>query len=182
MKNVLFAILFFGAGYSVSAQGNQNGGSPSFADRIYFGGGGSLNGGTNSYNFYRYFTFSVNPLVGYKITSSWSAGIGVNYTMINYPDIKVRLNQYGVSPFTRYNFGKLFTYAEYSVISVPAFDNSFRRTYKRFPLGLGYSMPLGDKAAINAMALYDLLYDRRDGAFASPWIFRVFFTAGRLSF
>jgi hypothetical protein len=164
------------------AQRNSNGGSVPFSERIYFGGGGSLGGGTSSANGFRYFTFTLNPLVGYKITSNWSVGVGVNYTMINYPDFNVRLNQYGVSPFTRYNFGKLFAYSEYSVISVPAFDNSFRQTYRRFPVGLGYSMPLGDKAALNAMALYDLLYDRRDGAFASPWILRVFFTVGRLSF
>jgi hypothetical protein len=181
MNKVVFYILIFFAGGSASAQRNQNGASVPFTDRIYFGGGGSLGGGTSAIG-YRYFNVTINPLVGYKITSSWSVGVGVNYTFLNYPDVKVHLNQYGVSPFTRYNFGRLFAYSEYSMISVPSFDNSFRRTYRRFPVGIGYSMPLGGKTAVNVMALYDLLYKQRDGAFASPWIFRVFFTAGRLSF
>jgi hypothetical protein len=181
MKYSLLFVLIFSTVSLSFAQRNKNGGSVPFADRIYFGGGGSLGGGT-SVNGYRYFNATVNPLVGYKITSNWSAGVGVNYTFLNYPDVKVQLSQYGVSPFTRYNFGKLFAYAEYSLISVPAFDNPSRKTYRRLPIGIGYSMPIGDKAAINVMALYDLLYNQRTGAFTSPWIFRVFFTVGRLSF
>ncbi len=158
----------------------QQQGSVPFSERIYFGGGGSLGGGNDFYG-NRYFAVYVNPLVGYYITQNWSAGIAINYTYLSYPDQNVRLHQYGVSPFTRYNFGKLFAYAEYSTISVPSFDNSYRRTFHRLPIGLGYTAPIGKKAALNIMGLYDVLYDKRNGAFASPWVFRVFVTAGGFS-
>jgi hypothetical protein len=169
---LVFLINILGA-----AAAQEDGSKPPFSERIYFGGGGSLGGGNDFYG-YRYFAIYVSPLVGYKITPNWSAGVALNYTYLSYPDQNVRLHQYGVSPFTRYNFGKLFAYAEYSTISVPSFDNSFRRTFHRFPIGLGYTMPIGQKAAINAMGLYDVLYDRRDGVFTSPWVIRVFITAG----
>jgi hypothetical protein len=31
------------------------------------------------------------------------------------------------------------------------------------------------------MALYDLLYDKRDAVFLSPWVIRVFISAGGIS-
>jgi hypothetical protein len=171
MKKLILLLIFINMlGVAIA----QQGGSIPFSERIYFGGGGSLGGG-NDYYGYRYFAVYVNPLIGYKITQNWSAGVAINYTFLSYPDQNVKLHQYGVSPFTRYNFGKLFAYAEYQTISVPSFDNTFRRTYHRFPIGLGYTMPIGQRAALNGMALYDVMYER-NGAFTSPWVFRVFIT------
>ncbi len=174
MKKLILLLIFINILGTATA---QQGGAIPFSERIYFGGGGSLGGGNDFYG-NRYFAVYVSPLVGYKFTQNWSAGVAINYTYLSYPDQNVKLHQYGVSPFTRYNFGKLFAYAEYSTISVPAFDNSFRRTLHRLPVGLGYTMPIGQKAALNGMGLYDILYDRRDGAFTSPWVIRVFITAG----
>lgn len=175
-KLILLIVLIFALGIAYAQQGQ----SIPFSERIYFGGGGSLGGGNDFYG-NRYFAIYFNPLVGYNITQNWSAGVTINYTYLSYPDQKVRLHQYGVSPFTRYNFGKLFAYAEYSTISVPAFDNSFRRTFHRLPIGLGYTAPISKNAALNIMGLYDVLYDKRNGAFASPWVFRLFITAGGFS-
>jgi hypothetical protein len=175
-----FALVFVAALHSFGqmGEGDSNGGS-SFKDRIYVGGGGSLGGGTDPLYGYRYFNITVSPLVGYKITNNWSAGLGVSYTYLNYPDQRFSVSQYGASPFTRYNFGQVFAYAEYSMISVSALDNSnSRRTLSRLPVGLGYTLPLGRKASLNAVGLYDLLYDKRDGAFASPFILRVFISGG----
>jgi hypothetical protein len=179
------SILLLLIAISVSAIAQQRGktsnsleGVP-ISERIFFGGGGGFSGGT-SYGF-RYTSISVSPLVGYRLTVPWAAGVGVNYTYVRYPDVDVTLTQYGVSPFTQYRFGNLFAYAEYSVLSVPTFDNSSRSIYNRLPVGLGYTMPIGGRAALNMMALYDVLYDARDGVFGSPWVIRVFFTAGGIS-
>ena len=149
---------------------------PSFKDRIYFGGGFGLNGGRDGYG-NNYFYFAVNPIVGYMITPKLSAGTGVSWQQYNYTDIKVKINQYGVSPFVRYNFGKLFSYAEYNLINTPNYYNNStsRANYDRLILGLGYPQPFGSgRGAINAMALYDVLYQQSDRVFASPWVFRVF--------
>lgn len=162
-------------------QGKNSAAHLPVSERIYFGGGGNFGGGTDPFNGFRYTYITASPLMGYIITMPFSVGAGVNYTYVRFPDVDVTLSQYGVSPFARYQFGKLFAYAEYSMISVPAFDNSTRAWYSRFPVGLGYSLPLGGKATLNAMALYDVKYSR-PSVFASPWVLRVFISAGALTF
>ena len=151
------------------------------SERIYFGGGGAFGGGTDPGGA-RYTYVSVSPLMGYMVTRPFSVGAGLNYIYYSYPDYNVSLHQYGISPYVQYRFGKLFAYAEYSMISVPSFDNTSRHMYTRLPVGLGFSQPIGSKASINAMALYDVFYKRTAvGAFPSPWVIRVFVTAGGIS-
>jgi len=150
-------------------------------ERLFFGGGGSFGGGADPYGS-RYTYISVSPLMGYRLTVPFSMGASLNYIYYNYPDHNVSLSQYGISPFAQYRIGKLFAYAEYSWISVPSFDKTFRNTYTRLPIGVGFSQPIGRSASINAMALYDVLYARRNPpVFASPWVIRVFVTAGGIS-
>ncbi len=152
------------------------------SERIYFGGGGSFSTGVHPFYNYRYTYIAVSPLMGYMVTPKFSVGSFVTYQLYRYPDQGVSNSQYGISPFLQYRFSKLFAYAEYSILSVPTFDNSSRTIFTRFPVGLGYSLPLGSNASVNAMALYDLKYRSQSSAFASPWIVRVFFSVGRLSF
>lgn len=151
-------------------------------ERIFFGGGGSFGGGVSGVNGFRYTYISVSPLMGYRVTVPFSVGAGINYVWYNYPDVRVSLSQFGFSPFAQYRIGKLFAYAEYSMISVPSFDNTSRSIYTRLPVGIGFSQPIGPRAAINAMALYDAIYFRYNPpVFASPWVIRVFITAGGIS-
>ena len=149
------------------------------SERVYIGGGGSFGAGTD--NGYRYTYVSASPIVGYRVTRPFSMGAACNYIYYSYPDVNVTLHQYGISPYAQYMFGKLFAYAEYSIISVPSFDNSFRTVYTRFPIGLGFSQPIGPKASINAMALYDIKWKREAFIFPSPWVIRIFVTAGGIS-
>jgi len=151
---------------------------PSFKDRVYFGGGIGLNGGVDGSG-NNYFYFAVSPIIGYMVTPKLSVGTGVSWQQYNYTDIKVKVNQYGISPFVRYNLGRLFSYAEYSLINTPNYYSSStsRSNYDRLLLGLGYTMPFGSgRGAINAMGLYDVLYKQSDHVFASPWVFRIFFS------
>lgn len=150
-------------------------------DRMYFGGGFGLNAGT--INNVGYFDISLSPIIGYMITPQLSAGTGISWQRTSY-DTKpsIVINQWGVSPFVRYNFNQqLFSMAEYNFISTPTFGFNqqgagYTRTFTRFLLGIGYSQPLGSRGAVNAVGLYDVTYNKNDFAFASPWVFRVFFT------
>jgi len=156
----------------------------SLKDRIYVGGGFGLSGGTD-YSGYKYFTFSLSPIVGYMITPQLSAGTGITYQYLSYGDLNIKLHQYGVSPFVRYNIKQFFGQVEYNVISTPyvIVDNngvyaSRRATYDRLLEGIGVAQPIGERAKINLLAMYDLLYtsDRSQSPFGSPWVLRVFFS------
>ena len=153
-------------------------------DRIYFGGGFGINSG--SVNGISYFDISLSPIIGYMITPQVSAGTGINWQRTSYETTpSVVLNQWGVSPFVRYNFNpQFFTTAEYNYISTPTLTYSAQtkyssgpsRIFNRLLLGIGYSQPLGKRGAINAVGLYDVLFKKEEQAFASPWVFRVFFS------
>ena len=117
------------------------------------------------------------PIIGYKVTNQFSAGATLTYQYYNYPDNNYSVTQYGISPFVRYNFGQMFVYSEYMILNSPTYDpNTPRKVYNRWLMGIGYSMPLGKRGALNAMGLYDVLYKTSDRVFNSPWVFRVFFS------
>lgn len=146
---------------------------PKLSERIYFGGGFGLGGGTG------YFSIALNPIVGYMVTPKLSVGTGINWSMTSYTAINPSksVNQYGISPFVRYNFDQLFMYGEYNLLSTNFLSDPNKRQFiSRFLLGLGYSQPLGKRGAINVVGLYDVLYKQNDSPFASPWVFRVFFS------
>lgn len=147
----------------------------SWKDRVYAGGGLGLSGGTDTYG-NRYFYFALNPIVGYMFTPKFSGGLGFQWQHYDYPDIDIKYDQYGISPFMRYNIGNLFAYTEYSILNSPTYDNSQRDNFDRLLVGLGYSQPMGKRGSINVMGLYDVLYVRSERVFASPWVFRVYFS------
>lgn len=147
----------------------------SLSERLYFGGGLGLNGGTDGYG-NRYFYVGLYPIVGYMVNSNLSVGMGINYQYYSYPDVDYDIHQYGFSPFVRYNFGQLFLYGEYTLLNTPVYNinSGVRKTYDRLLLGAGFSQPLGGRAALNVMGLYDVLWNRSEYVFQSPWVFRVF--------
>lgn len=145
------------------------------SDRLYFGGGLGLNGGTDSYG-NRYFFVGLYPIVGYMVNNQFSVGTGITYQYYSYPDVNQELTQYGVSPFARYNFGQIFLYTEYMFLSTPTYINAQRKTFNRWLLGVGFSQPIGKRSSLNVMGLYDVIWKQTDYAFASPWVFRVYFS------
>jgi hypothetical protein len=187
MRTLTFVLIMLLAGNVCFAQQrsgtskNSAAGLP-LSERIFFGGGGTFGGGIHPSNGYRYRYISISPLVGYRITMPFAAGVSLLYQRYSFPDVKINLDQYGASPFVQYRFGKLFAYAEYQVLSVPNFDRPGRSMYTRLPIGLGFSQPIGARAAINAVALYDVTYNRATSPFTTPWIVRVYITAGGISF
>ena len=177
MKISILAIFCFLSLSCFAQRTIDEGAGWSAKDRLYMGGGLGLNGGADAYG-NRYFYFALNPIIGYMIDTKLSVGTGLNWQRYSYSEpVKLNIDQYGVSPFVRYNFSQLFAYGEYNLINTPTYNLTQRRTYDRLLLGLGYSQPFGQRrGSINAMALHDVIYDQQERAFASPWVFRVFFS------
>ena len=173
MKRLAWIVFVMMCSSGAFAQG-FSGQSPD--QKFYFGGGGSFGGGTNSQGF-RYTYYSVFPVVGYRITPEFSTGTGINWQHYSFPDNGSSYDQYGVSPFLRYNFKQLFFQTEFDIINSPTFYDDTRSIYNRLLFGIGFSQPFSStgRGAINAMAMYDVLY-RQPSVFNSPFVFRVFVT------
>lgn len=148
----------------------------SFMDKVYFGGGGSLGGGSNL------FSISVSPLVGYKFTEQFSAGMQLTYQFTRF--FGNSYSDYGGGPFVRYNITQnLFGYAQYEYLnfarSLNATGETVRIDFNSFFVGGGYSTPVGKSLSLNVMALYNLLYgDGTNTPYASPLQFRMGIVAG----
>jgi len=173
--SILLGFISIGALAQIDVDDQSN-----WMDRVYFGGGGSFGGGTS--NGIKYTYLSVSPVVGYMVTSQFSAGSGFIYQRTSYSDIKFTYDQYGIMPFVRYNFNNFFVTAEYNYINLPLMSYSNlgykvdARVYRsRMFLGAGFSQPLGGRGRINAMVMYDVLYQPNSG-FYSPLVYRVFFS------
>jgi len=103
--------------------------------------------------------------VGYMITPSLSAGVGITYQHATYKLItpKIKTNQIGGNVFARYKISRqFFAYTEYEVIGRDPnlFDaDKSKEAIPAFYIGGGLYQPINDKAGISIIALYDLIYD-----------------------
>ena len=167
---LLFATVAFAqkGGYTVDKESN-------WQDRMYFGGGFGLSGGSWGTS------ISLSPIVGYMVSNRVSVGIGATYQYYKYQNgiYDYTDNRWGMQFFGRVNLIKqIFAYAEYSFLNYSYYgDTNDRRVANRLPLGLGISQPLGPRSALNLVAAYDVLYDSQDqSAYASPWVFTIYFS------
>ena len=183
MKKFLLPFLFLCIITSAHAQWGEEpmDEKPSIRDRMFFGGGFGLN--FSSY----YDFFSISPIVGYKVTDKLAGGLMFQYRFTKYkaytPNIKT--NDYGVSPFLRYNvFGPIFLHTEYEYLNYEfpiTPTESQRISFNSFLAGGGFFQPLGRNAGFYAMALYNFSYKSNYSspqAYNSPWVLRVGITAG----
>jgi hypothetical protein len=140
-------------------------------DRIYFGGGMGLSGGSG------YTMISLSPIVGYMISDRLSGGIGATYQYYKFDDFSD--NRWGGQVFLRMNvINPIFLYGSYEFINYstgPTLDGP-RETVSRLPLGVGISQPIGRRSSINMIAAYDVLWDDQLRVYNSPWVFSVFFS------
>ncbi len=170
MKKFLILTLLFGVCSIASAQYRGGGGG----DKFYFGGGFGLSIGTD------YTSISASPLVGYKITDEFSAGLQTTYQYVSYPDFDLKFSNYGGGPFTRYVIeDRYIVHAEYEILSFEYTNGipdpgtgdlqTFRDTYSALWLGGGYRESLGRNAGFFLLALYNVLYDETEPSpYASP--------------
>lgn len=156
---------------------------PSIKDRLFVGGG--VNGLSFS-SYYDYISLAV--LGGYKITPKLATGVQVQYRYTKYKQYtpKFTANDYGVSPFLRFNFyGPLFLHAEYEYLNYQFVDyqgESTRSGFNSFMAGGGFFQPMGRRAGLYLLALYNFSYKPGDqytySPYNSPWVIRAGITAG----
>lgn len=127
---------------------------PPFRDRLVFGGnlGGAF--GTNSY-------FQINPMVGYKTTSWWVNGVGLNYIYAS--SAGIRQNIIGGSIWSRaYLFKNFILHTEYEQMQRSLSDNFGNRLQVNVPVwfvGGGYQNNVGGGIGISALVLFDVIND-----------------------
>lgn len=179
MKRVLlflYLLLCSGIGFSQSEEDISDAG---LKDRIYFGGNLGLQFGTIT-------NIEVSPLVGYRFTNDFSAGMGITYIyfkqkIAGFDDFET--NIYGYRFFARHNLQEQFyATAEYENLSLEfrnSNDFSVRREWVPGAfVGGGYFQPIGRRAGFNIAVLYNVLYDAQKSPYNSPWVFRLGLTAG----
>jgi hypothetical protein len=154
--------------------------SSGFADRLYFGGNFGLQLGTFTH-------VEASPIVGYMINNKLSAGGGIIYQYFRVRGgnriADYETNIYGGKLFGRYNFSQqLFGYTEYENINLDVIFNTpngfelGRAWVPAFFIGGGYFQPIGNRAGVTVMALYNLLYDVSRSPYNSPFVLRMGFT------
>jgi hypothetical protein len=154
--------------------------SSGFVDRLYFGGNFGLQFGTFTH-------IEASPIVGYMINDKLSAGVGAIYQYFRVRGgsrvSDYETNIYGGKLFGRYNFSQqLFGYTEYENINLDVIFNTAngfelgRAWVPAFFIGGGYFQPIGNRAGVTIMALYNLLYDVSRSPYNSPFVLRVGFT------
>lgn len=164
----LFVILILAAAQGVHAQGEDNSlKAVPFKERVFTGGGFGLGFG-NVQDF-----VSVSPVIGYSLTKKLMAGVQVTYRYTNYKVFRpsVTLNDYGVSPFLRYNvYRGFFLQGEYEYLDYEFptnATNTVRMQFNSVLGGGGLVQPISDKAAFFVMALYN--FSHASSQFYTPY-------------
>lgn len=175
---ILSCIMFFSLASAQVTIGEDE--KPSVFDRMYFGGGLGASFGdiTSVY---------VSPLVGYMITNSLSAGIGITYQYYSDSRFDYQTNSYGARVFARQNLSflklPLFLYTEYETMNFevvePRPPDDFVLTRDWIPslfFGGGFFQPFGRRGGFFILAMYNVIYEADRSPYNDPWVFRVGFT------
>lgn len=135
-------------------------------DKLFYGGNVSLLLGS-------YFDIDIAPMVGYKFTPNFSAGILAKYEYAYFKnDVNpYRTNTFGGGPFARYNVSAIFTkqpamynifiQTDYQLLYTTAKWNkeSYKDTYTehRWYWGAGLSVPIGERSSMYTYVAFDAL-------------------------
>ncbi len=180
MRKLILLICLLLSTTLLLAQTDQDVSNGSLKDRIYVGGNLGLQFGTIT-------NIEVSPVVGYRFTNDFSAGLGITYIYFKqeisgFEDFET--NIYGYRLFARHNIQQQFyAMVEYENLSLERFSVVDGRNIERewIPgmfLGGGYFQPIGSRAGFNIAALYNVLFDEDKSPYNSPWVFRVGVTLG----
>ena len=164
----IFIALLTSTGALSQGKNNSLKGVP-FKERIVTGGGFGLGfGSTQDY-------ISISPVIGYALTAKVMAGTSFTfrYTNYKYYTPSVTLIDYGLSPFARYTFYKgFFIQTEYEYLNYEFPLNNgetTRQQFRSFLAGGGIIQPLGNKAALYFMALYNFSYVNAGTGIYTPY-------------
>jgi hypothetical protein len=173
----LFCLGLAAAPASAQDGGDEGGGGSDFWDRVFIGGNLGLQFGDLTF-------VDISPLVGYRVTDQLAVGIGGTYIYYRYRDFygEFKTNIYGGRLFGRYYFiEELFGHVEYEILNLERPDdfnyNQLRRAnITSIFVGGGYRQYIGERAALELMALYNLT-EEPYSPYSNP-IFRVGIVAG----
>ncbi|MEO5572444.1 MAG: hypothetical protein ABIS37_16055 [Bacteroidia bacterium] len=141
---------------------------PSFWDRVYFGGGLALQFGDQT-------IVQVSPIMAYKVTEKFHAGVGATYIYYDYKQYyydnngilqsyKYTSSVYGGSLFGKYFvFNELFLYGEYGILNLEVYDPfsyiAKRQNIHSMLVGGGYLQMVGRSVGMEILVLYDVIDD-----------------------
>lgn len=207
MKNVILALLLItGISYASAQEVYTSSGKPGYhkkskktqgydPDRLILGGGFTAGFGSG------YVNVGASPIVGYRITNSFSAGIGLGYQYyqephdnidpadplkvfyykenIVYPNVWARMmvyrNFYVTSSF-EYDIITL-KYPGYDGVSANPTTLKANVTNSCLLMGAGFRQPLGGRVSMFIEMVYDVLQGKYS-PYVGPPTFRVGFAAG----
>lgn len=160
-----------------------------FMDKVFFGGG--IGAGFGDYTY-----VSVSPIIGYRVSPKLTTGLRLmyQYTTFAYYNNSTRDyedysgHDYSIGGFVTYSlFGPIFIQGEYEHLNYDGLyydGTSMRTTFNSILAGGGISQPVGRKAGIFLVLLYNFSYANYDSTNAyrspynSPWVMRVGITGG----
>jgi len=177
-SNILVIVLLIfclGAGYNhTCAQDDYQGslkGAP-LKERLFYGGGLGLQVGSIT-------LIDVSPMIGYKLSNRIGIGVSPTYKYYHWQDyfgkdLDLKTNVFGGSVFARcYVYQGLFAQSEYEYLRYkydnPASSGKFTNDIWSLFIGGGYSQPLGGRASMYIMALWNL-HDTQDSPYNNPLI------------
>lgn len=180
-KQWLLTIIFSLAAVVVSAQveeqigpENQREAMPErLIDRLEFSADVGLSFGSITY-------IKLAPVVGYKITSRFTAGLGPIYIYEKYKDFHLESSTYGGKAVFSYTilrssdnggvfrFGNVLLHVENELVSVETYTfDSFMQPYFRgrvwidnLLLGAGLNQPIGGRMSISMYLLWDVTQNK----------------------
>jgi hypothetical protein len=145
----------------------------------FVGGGIGVGFGDVSY-------IDVSPFVGYQVNDKLSVGAGVlwQHRRDDRYSKTLTTDNYGANLFARYTvYGPLFLQGEYEYLDYEFYRTDLttdRKTANSFFAGGGIAQPIGAKASLFFLAMYNLTYSSYDDPkpYDSPWVLRAGVSVG----
>jgi hypothetical protein len=117
----------------------------------------------------------ISPNIGYRLTNRLTSGLGLTYQYYRsrglgiYSGVTSSMHIYGGSVFTSYRFTRaFFAHTEFELLNLDSrvgvltHDNTGNRIWEQnYFIGGGYRAPLGERASLNLMLLYNLNQNSR---------------------
>ncbi|WPQ62870.1 hypothetical protein SIO70_31400 [Chitinophaga sancti] len=190
MKRLLFCLFLLGTVQLTQAQYYKT----DTARKKEFDASRLMIGGSVGLAFGDYTNIDFSPLIGIRINQMFAAGVAVNAQYGSerfryYDGTTSQRNQYSIlggglwGRFYPFDFMFIHIQPEYNFINVKTTLYDPKETYSdhygvpSLLMGGGYVQPISDKAAINIMALYDVIQDSRS-PYSNGLILRVGATLG----
>ncbi|MFN8206386.1 MAG: hypothetical protein U0T82_03120 [Bacteroidales bacterium] len=159
-RRFIYLVIFLLPLINLSAQEQE-----SAPRKFFFGGNFDLMFGTIT-------SINISPLVGYRLTPRFSAGTGITYEYYREkitPSDIVQASIYGGRAFLSYDIipdinkltglpmqGALMAYSEYEALNQYISQSRSQVWLNNIYIGGGWKIPVGERAAIQLLLLYNL--------------------------